>query len=273
MGIVNFVESFARHPVVRAQPLAAAMRIARWQLGARVLSGPMVIDWVDGAKLVVSRGMAGATGNLYYGLHEFADMAFALHFLREGDLFLDVGANVGSYSVLATTRGAMAIAFEPIASTYRKLQVNAALNHKIRTWQAAVGSARGKLRMTSGLDSMNRVAESGDVEVPVVTLDEQDTGHVRLIKIDVEGHEQAVLDGARETLKRTDAVIVEMNDVGSLSSTLRDAGFTLVSYSPMRRELRPVSKSGANGIWVRDVETASQQCKEARAFEVYGLRV
>jgi hypothetical protein len=37
-----------------------------------------------------------ATGNLYVGLHEFEEMAFLLHFLRRGDLFADVGANVGS---------------------------------------------------------------------------------------------------------------------------------------------------------------------------------
>jgi hypothetical protein len=46
-------------------------------------------------------GMTGATGNLYVGLHEFEEMAFLLHFLRPGDLFADVGANVGSYTILA----------------------------------------------------------------------------------------------------------------------------------------------------------------------------
>jgi hypothetical protein len=43
--------------------------------------------------------MTGATGNVYYGLHEFQDMAFVTHYLREGYLFADIGANIGSYSV------------------------------------------------------------------------------------------------------------------------------------------------------------------------------
>ena len=46
--------------------------------------------------------MTGATGNIYCGLYEFLDMAFLLHFLRNGDLFGDIGSNIGSYTVLAT---------------------------------------------------------------------------------------------------------------------------------------------------------------------------
>ena len=45
--------------------------------------------------------MIGATGNLFCGLHEIEDMGFVLHFLRSDDIFLDVGVNVGTYTVLA----------------------------------------------------------------------------------------------------------------------------------------------------------------------------
>ena len=45
--------------------------------------------------------MHGVTGNVYCGLHDFAEMSFMLHLLRAGDLFADIGANVGSYTVLA----------------------------------------------------------------------------------------------------------------------------------------------------------------------------
>lgn len=45
--------------------------------------------------------MTGATGNWYCGLQEYEDMSFVLHALRPGDLFVDVGANIGSYSILA----------------------------------------------------------------------------------------------------------------------------------------------------------------------------
>ena len=42
------------------------------------------------------KGMTGASGNIYFGLHEFEEMGFLLHFLREEDLFIDIGAYIGS---------------------------------------------------------------------------------------------------------------------------------------------------------------------------------
>ena len=48
----------------------------------------MEFQWIKGSKLIVRNGMTGATGNIYCGLHEFADMGFVLHLLRPGDLAL-----------------------------------------------------------------------------------------------------------------------------------------------------------------------------------------
>ena len=58
-------------------------------------------------------GMTGATGNVYCGLHEFEDMALVLHALRPRDLFVDVGANVGSYTVLGGQPARVALASNP----------------------------------------------------------------------------------------------------------------------------------------------------------------
>src|SRR5579872_7449447 len=104
-----------RHPISSGNRGAALSRYARWQIGVRVLGAPVVIPFVESTRLVCERSMTGATGNLYCGLHEFGDMAFLLHFLRAGDLFVDVGANVGSFSVLASgVVGASSIALEPV---------------------------------------------------------------------------------------------------------------------------------------------------------------
>src|SRR5438874_2610827 len=89
----------ASHPLASRRRRAALSRWLRWQLGSRLLPYPVLYPWIGDAKLVVERGMTGATGNLYCGLHEFFDMALVLHFLRPGDLFLDIGANVGAYTV------------------------------------------------------------------------------------------------------------------------------------------------------------------------------
>jgi predicted RNA methylase len=69
--------------------------------------------------------MTGATQKIYCSLQEFEDMALLLHVLRPGDLFVDVGANVGSYTILAAgVCGANVISIEPVPSTFTHLADN-----------------------------------------------------------------------------------------------------------------------------------------------------
>jgi hypothetical protein len=84
--------------------------------------------FANDTRLLVCRGMVGATGNLYVGLQEFEEMAFMLHQLRPDDVFVDVGANVGAYTLLAGTAGARCVAFEPVPATFRALRDNVRLN-------------------------------------------------------------------------------------------------------------------------------------------------
>jgi hypothetical protein len=89
VGIARFVWS---HPICRKGRLRAFARVAYWQVRSR-LQEDVVVPWIGGQRLIVRRGMTGVTGNIYAGLHEFADMALVLHFLRpDDDLFFDIGA-------------------------------------------------------------------------------------------------------------------------------------------------------------------------------------
>ena len=105
--------------------------------------------------------MTGATGNIYTGLHEFTDMMLTLHFLRRGDLFLDIGANVGTYAVLASgVCGADTWAFEPDPGTVSDLKRNLAINgleELVTVYDIALGASEGEVGFTIGLDTANRV--------------------------------------------------------------------------------------------------------------------
>src|SRR5262245_16370264 len=59
------------HPLAALGPFAAIARYLRWQLGSRILGEPVVVSFVNDARLLVRRGMTGATGNVYAGLHEY----------------------------------------------------------------------------------------------------------------------------------------------------------------------------------------------------------
>ncbi|MEB3171773.1 MAG: hypothetical protein VKK43_10405, partial [Synechococcaceae cyanobacterium] len=130
MSLLDTIIFITSHPLNREQKLKSIIRFAKWQIGSRLVRGEIVYDWINGSKFLVKTGDKGLTGNIYTGLHEFPDMGFLLHFLRVDDLFVDIGANVGSYTILACCAvGARGVAFEPVPSTYKKLVENMRINH------------------------------------------------------------------------------------------------------------------------------------------------
>jgi FkbM family methyltransferase len=224
MGLLGTLRFLAEHPLTADRRVRTLARFLRWQLASRLAPGPIAVDFVASARLLVSRGMTGATGNIYVGLHEFEDMAFLLHLLRPTDLFVDVGANVGSYTILAAAVvGAHCIALEPGPKAFERLEDNVRLNGadtRVQAYQIGAGDRRGQLQFTLGLDTVNHVVDSTSSEagepavtVDVVPLDEllQGASPVTLIKLDVEGFEAKVLEGAEQTLERPElkAVIME----------------------------------------------------------------
>src|SRR5436305_696190 len=100
MGLFAILKFITNHPLNRNHKFRAIMRFIKWQLNTRLNPYPIIYTFTAKSLLIVKKGMSGATGNLYCGLHEFNDMGFLLHFLRREDLFVDIGANIGSYTVL-----------------------------------------------------------------------------------------------------------------------------------------------------------------------------
>jgi FkbM family methyltransferase len=146
--------------------------------------------------------------------------------LRPSDTYVDVGAHIGYFVSRALRRlGATGnvVAIEPNPDTYAKLAV-AFADSRVELLEAAAGQAHGRLpirvpagvhRHQSSRASLAAAAPEqlhGGPEVDVLPLDEMLAGRrVRLLKIDTEGFEAAVLRGARDTLSRTDAVLIEIN--------------------------------------------------------------
>lgn len=287
MNLLKLLGYIVCHPLNRVGRAAAVSRFVRWQLASRILGHPAVLPFVNDTRLLVRRGMTGATGNWYAGLHECPDMAFVLHALRPGDLFVDIGANVGSYTVLAAgTALADVIAVEPVPSTFAGLVDNIALNalgKRAELRCCGISASPGTLTFTAGLDTMNRVARAEDcgatVSVPVTTLDELCGARTPVvIKIDVEGHELAVLDGAKSVLANpgVQAVVMETNGSGGryghsdqeLVERMRAAGFTPCCYDWQKRELQAVERGGQNTIFARMPEDLSQRCQAAPQFRL-----
>ncbi len=289
-ALLNFSHVFASHPLTRHAQLAAWLRLAAWFVKSR-LNDSVDVPWVGGQHLIVRRGMTGATGNVYLGLHEFMGMALTLHFLRAGDLALDIGANAGSYTVLSSgVCRAETWAFEPDPEALRNLERNVKVNDLgtlVRIIPCALGPAEGTVLFTRGEDATNRVVSSGGANVRLVrqrALDEVLGGRTPIMmKLDVEGYEEQVLRGARNAFAGPSLKVMALEGTSPwVREQLAVHGFERAFYDPFTRTLQRTSNELAysNGEWtpsnefyVRDWEFVALRLRQARPIEVLGQLV
>jgi FkbM family methyltransferase len=282
-ALANLHRSFATHPLTCDAPMSAWARFTMWQLRCR-LKDEILFQWIGGQRLAVKRGMTGATGNIYLVLHEFADMMLPLHFLREDDLFLDVGANVGSYTVLASgVCRAKTWAFEPDPDTIRHLKRNIAVNNLdplVQTFECALGAERGDVSFTVGLDTVNRIAAANGKNVRMVRLERLDNviagSQPIMMQVDVEGAEEGVLQGARALLANPCLKVVELETVtlGS-ASILEKNQFERAYYDPFCHSLNkdPISLKSSNSLFVRDWPFVAARLATAKKVEILGRKI
>lgn len=147
---------------------------------------------------------------------------------KEGDIFLDVGACIGSWSIYAALYGAKTYAFEPGDAQKNVLQINAELNgvrDKIIIQNMALrGPDPVQMIFDGGMKTYKKPDGLMDpehvvIDVPSISLDEwvnqhrDELPHIDFIKIDVEGIEFEVLRGAIHTLREFEPkVIVEIHE-------------------------------------------------------------
>jgi FkbM family methyltransferase len=145
---------------------------------------------------------------IYYSGCDFADLRALRRLVQQGSVVLDVGANIGYYSLLFAKWRAVVHAFEPFPETAHKLRRNLELNPALRVtmWEVALSDHEGSVSMavpdTTNCGCNFLVAGSGNI--PTTRLDAFIQNHglkrLDLIKVDIEGSEMAFLEGAAETI-------------------------------------------------------------------------
>jgi FkbM family methyltransferase len=215
---------------------------------------------------------------IYFGLYEPDETPFFRGRLRPGDVFFDVGANVGYYSLMAAEMcgpTGQVHSFEPVAENAAVLAENAALNRldNITLNRVAVTDGasdeitifKRQSGSNSGWASIAPSPKRGNlaVTVPATSLDryvaERGVGRVSLMKLDCEGAEHLVLRGARDLLSGPDApdLMCEVNPfhlslLGSSGAELKgliaDCGYRL--YAIERGGLEPVAAGADEKVQV-----------------------
>src|SRR5207247_1315444 len=119
------------------------------------------VPFANDTSLLVPPQMKGSVHFIWPGLYDFEEMSFILHFLRPEDLFIDAGANIGVFTILASGAiGARTIAFEPAPFAYQYLSKNILLNNLstlVSARNVALGNGEGKIRFTTGLGTENHI--------------------------------------------------------------------------------------------------------------------
>lgn len=172
----------------------------------------------------------GVERSLYYsGTYEKGTLDVMIHLLREGDTFVDIGANIGLMSILAAravkAKGKV-ISFEPNPVTRAILEENIRINDvtNIEVSSFAIGSATEKALIYDRWDANRGSAslikpdmETDSYEIQVTPLSQYLPAGTRidLIKIDVEGYELEALKGSKEILASPNApmLIVECCEI------------------------------------------------------------
>jgi FkbM family methyltransferase len=291
-----------KHRLNRGHRLAALKRLLCWQLHSRMVRSKITVPFLGDTRLLVRRGMKGATGNIYCGLHDFEDMAFVLHVLRPGELFVDIGANIGSYTLLAAGEAkARVVAVEPAPATFGDLLANISLNELqdlVQPYNIALGQKPGRVSFTAGLDTTNHVVAGNEApvssaSVEVRTMDDllaeapsrfQVPGLAGpvLLKVDVEGFETEVIRGAGKTLQSSClwGVLMELNGSGerygydekALHRHMLDQGFSVAGYDPMTRTLQQeASRATDNLLYVRNRDFLTERCRTAAKRVINGV--
>ena len=202
---------------------------------------------------------------------ERAELELILDLISPGETFLDVGANVGLFSVAvgAKSKGMSCSihAFEPCPQTFAILEKNIALNdlNCAHTHTVAISDQKGQAVLCvnapfkDGLNSLARPSHSdaevvGETSVQTISLDafleEQKVQRVDIMKIDVEGAELHVCRGAQKLLSRPDAPLILYEGYSWCTAAfhyhpvetmwlLSDLGYEIFVLDPVTGEVRP----------------------------------
>ena len=241
----NVVKFVWEHPSNEGERTRALLRAARFQARGRILHRRTLARLGERSLIWADLHRTGASRVVYANPPDHHEMLIWRNGLRPGDLFIDVGANVGSYAIWAAELGAEVIALEPADDTFALLKENVALNgYQIRTIRAAAGAEPGTARFTSGRDCVNRLDPGGIAETAVITIDSIIGNRtVAGMKVDVEGFEIEVLRGCERALSehRMRLIQLEWNstsmravgtDRGPVADLLAKHGYGLCRADP-----------------------------------------
>jgi FkbM family methyltransferase len=217
------------------------------------------LRWYFGSTIQLPLHSKMTDSIVYHGTYEPHEFYILQKLLLPGECFIDIGAHVGTYTLYAASLvgpGGKVISFEPSAREFEYLTHNSKLS-QTELHQQALSNKTGTVILQiakethSGMNAIKRflykdTPKLAEKIVSAIRLDDflkkrPDIGQVNLIKIDVEGHELAVLHGSVKTLKNIKPILlIEVTNFATLKF-LQCFGYhcyLLAGFPPILRAIR-----------------------------------
>lgn len=292
---INDIKTTYNHPLNKKRKIRSIFKYFLLGVRMRIYKNKMfVYSYIQNTKLLVGRKSTSSMLQYFNALNDFEEMSLLLHFLRDDDVFVDVGANIGVYSILASgVCDAKSIAFEPSRDAIEMLTSNIKINNlenKIKVINYAVGKEKGIVKFSKGLDAVNRVIRDEDKNIDYLEI-KQDTldnllkdDFPSLMKIDVEGYELNVIKGANAILKneKLKIILIETNGLSKkyqineseIFSELKKYNFEAYQYLPLDRTLQKIEQfKNNNTIFIRDIEYVINRIEKSKEIKINEISI
>ena len=300
-SVIYIFNRSINHPLNKNNKINSIFKILKFNIGKRLVNkNDIIVPWVNDSKFIISKEDAQIRWNIYCGLVEYIEMLFLMHVLRQNNTFIDVGSNVGIYSILASkVIGAKSISFEPHPNTFKKMIKNFSINsinHLVNPINKGVGSKVEKLNFTNFHDTrniLNKIQNNNNlkkneiIQVEITTLDKEiNLDDEYFIKTDTEGYEYQVLQGGLNTIKNKKLIglIIETNSMSEefgysreiIHKNLESNGLILVDYDPFKRKITKKTNflmsddnTSPSSIYVRDIDKIQNLVSNAKPIKIH----
>lgn len=265
------------HPNCRNKKIQSFLKFFSWQVYKRLTHQHWDLQLLPNVKLRCYPDSTSAAAVHYCELYDYDEMNFLLRYLRTEDLFLDIGANVGVYTLLAASKihAGSLHSFEVLPKNYARLQENIKLNqfNQVNTYALAVSHQSGTVALNvadeDSIPFISQTKTDNTITVPTDTLDNLlqncSLTNLTLAKMDIEGAELLALKGAVSLLKqqRPYVWILEINDAVNnfdyrkqdVVDFLQKYGYNLYRYSADTNQVSPITleqQQGNNVLAIAD---------------------
>jgi FkbM family methyltransferase len=195
-------------------------------------------------------------------------------------LMYDIGANIGNHSLYFSDYFKVVHSFEPHPLIYKLLEINTSLVKNIKINNYGISDENEKLNMTFNKINMGGTKVTNEkiniIEANFRKLDElekENSEIIKLIKIDVEGHEMEVLKGARNIIKKNNPIIIFeqqktdfSNNTSKVIELIKDYGYTKFAIISKNKKTN-VEKNNYVSVIIKLIKNEKLKIIEVKNFD------